>query len=429
MRVLIIGSGGREHALAWKLRQSPLVKTVYIAPGNGGTATEGENMFVSAGNVPELVTLAKELRVDLVVPGPELPLTLGITDAMRAAHIPCFGPDKWCARIEGSKAFAKELMQAAGVPTAESRSFTDPVAASDYVRETMRRSKAPLVIKADGLAAGKGVVIAVTEKEALSAISMIMQHRAFGDAGEQVVVEEFLEGEEVSLLALCDGETALPLPTAQDHKAAYDGDTGPNTGGMGAYSPAPVLPDTELEAVTDLTIRPILRECARQGHPFTGVLYAGIMMTKNGPKVLEYNVRFGDPECEPLLMRLESDLAPLFMACIEGRLANEKMVIRPEHAIGVVLTAEAYPSAGASGMPVSGIAEAEATGAKVFHGGTRLDHGQPVSAGGRVLCVTALGKDIVEAQRNVYKALDLIHMPNSRYRSDIGWKAVRRLEK
>lgn len=433
MRVLIIGSGGREHALAWKLRQSPLVETVYIAPGNGGTALDGaaagiENAAVSVDNVDGLVTLATQQRIDLVVPGPELPLTLGVTDAMQAAGIPCFGPDSWCARIEGSKAFAKELMQAAGVPTATSRTFTDAAAAGDFVRDTMRRNGKPLVIKADGLAAGKGVVIAATEAEALSAVNLMMQDKAFGNAGEQIVVEEFLEGEEVSLLALCDGKTALPLPTAQDHKAAFDGDTGPNTGGMGAYSPAPALPDAELEAATDLAIRPILRECARQGHPFTGVLYAGLMMTKDGPKVLEYNVRFGDPECEPLLMRLESDLVPLLVAAVEGRLASESLVIRPEHAVGIVLAGEDYPAAGSDGKPISGIAEAEAAGAKVFHAGTRLEQGQPVSAGGRVLCVTALGKDILEARHAAYEAIRHIHMPGSRYRTDIGWKAVQRLK-
>ena len=423
MRVLIIGSGGREHALAWKLRQSPKVDTLLIAPGNGGTAVEGENRSVDAGDIAGLVELAKKEAVDLVVPGPEQPLTGGIVDAMQQAGIRCFGPSFWCAQLEGSKSFAKHILESAGVPTAAYRTFTDRDAALSYVRE----KGAPIVIKADGLAAGKGVVVARTLDEALEAVDMIMGQKAFGAAGSKVVIEEFLEGEEVSLLAFCDGETALPLPSAQDHKAAYDNDTGPNTGGMGAYSPAPILPDSELEHMTDLVIRPILREMKRQGHPFVGVLYAGLMMTKNGPRVLEYNTRFGDPECQPLLMRLEGDLMDVILACVEGRLADVKLAISQKHAVGVVIAAEGYPGSYAKGMPIAGIEEAEAHGAKVFQAGTAIRDGQVISSGGRVLCVTALGDDLAAACENAYAAVRRVRMDKSRYRTDIAQKGLRRM--
>ena len=422
MRVLIIGSGGREHALAWKLRQSPRVDSVIIAPGNAGTAKEGDNVAVAPDDIAGLVTLAKEQRADLVIPGPELPLTLGVVDAMREAGIPCFGPDRWCAQLEGSKAFAKRIMEQAGVPTASCKIFDDAAAAAAFVRS----AGAPLVVKADGLAAGKGVVVARTEQEALDAIDMIMGRKAFGDAGSSVVIEEFLEGEEVSLLAFCDGKTALALPSAQDHKAAFDGDTGPNTGGMGAYSPAPILPDDQLEAMTDMVIRPILREMARQGHPFTGILYAGLMMTAKGPKVLEYNVRFGDPECQPLLMRLDSDLVEIIETCLAGQLDKLHLQINPKAALGVGIAAEGYPGSYGKGMPIDGLEEAEALGAKVFHAGTALRDGKPVASGGRVLCVTALGDTLASAGASAYAAVAKVRMPQSRFRSDIGQKGLRR---
>ena len=422
MRVLIIGSGGREHALAWKLRQSPRVDSVIIAPGNAGTAQEGDNMAVAPDDIAGLVALAREQQVDLVIPGPELPLTLGVVDAMRAAGIPCFGPDRWCAQLEGSKAFAKRIMEQAGVPTASCKIFGDAAEAAAFVRSV----GAPLVVKADGLAAGKGVVVARTEQEALDAIDMIMGRRAFGDAGSSVVIEEFLEGEEVSLLAFCDGETALALPSAQDHKAAFDGDTGPQTGGMGAYSPAPILPDDQLETMTDTVIRPILREMARQGHPFTGILYAGQLMTAKGPKVLEYNVRFGDPECQPLLMRLDSDLVDVIETCLAGELKKLRLRISAKAALGVVIVAEGYPGSYAKGMPIDGLAEAEAQGAKVFHAGTTLRDGKPVASGGRVLCVTALGETLATAGADAYAAVAKVRMPQSRFRKDIGQKGLRR---
>ena len=423
MRVLIIGSGGREHALSWKIAGSGKAEKIYCAPGNGGTAQEGENIPLKDGDVPGLVAFAKENAVDFVIPGPELPLTLGVVDAMREAGIRCFGPSRWCAQLEGSKAFAKEIMQKAGVPTAACGVFTELEPAKAFVEA----KGAPIVIKADGLAAGKGVIVAQTREEAFSALSQILGG-AFGEAGSRVVVEEFLVGEEVSLLAFCDGTTALPLPSAQDHKAAFDGDTGPNTGGMGAYSPAPILPDADLEKMADIAIRPVLKEMARQGHPFSGILYAGLMMTKDGPKVLEYNVRFGDPECQPLLMRLESDLLDVMGACIDGRLADVKLALRPESGLGVVIAAAGYPGGYSKGMEIKGIDAADALpDTKVFQAGTKREGTRTLSSGCRVLCVTALGNGLVEAQKRAYEAVAKIDMDKSRHRSDIGAKGLRRL--
>lgn len=423
MRVLIVGSGGREHALSWKIARSGKSEKIYCAPGNGGTAQEGENVALKDSDVAGLVAFAKENAVDFVIPGPELPLTLGLVDAMREAGIRCFGPDRWCAQLEGSKAFAKDIMEKAGVPTAACGVFTDLEAARAFVQA----KGAPIVIKADGLAAGKGVIVAQSKDEALEALERIMGG-VFGQAGSRVVIEEFLEGEEVSLLAFCDGTTALPLPSAQDHKAAYDGDTGPNTGGMGAYSPAPILPDADLEAMADIAIRPVLREMARQGHPFTGILYVGLMITADGPKVLEYNVRFGDPECQPLLMRLESDLLDVMGACIDGRLADVALAIRPESALGVVIAAEGYPGDYEKGMEIKGIDAVDALrDSKVFQAGTKLAGSRTLSNGGRVLCVTALGADLAEAQKRAYEAVARIDMEKSRHRSDIGAKGLRRV--
>lgn len=423
MRVLIIGSGGREHALSWKIARGGKAERIYCAPGNGGTAQEGENIPLKDSDVAGLVAFAKENAIDFVIPGPELPLTLGVVDAMRQAGVRCFGPSQWCAQLEGSKAFAKDIMQKAGVPTAACGVFTELEAARAFVEE----KGAPIVIKADGLAAGKGVIVAQTREEALDALDRIMGG-VFGEAGSRVVIEEFLVGEEVSLLAFCDGTTALPLPSAQDHKAVFDGDTGPNTGGMGAYSPAPILPDTDLEKMADLAIRPILKEMARQGHPFTGILYAGLMMTEDGPKVLEYNVRFGDPECQPLLMRLESDLLDVMGACIDGRLADVKLALRPESSLGVVIAAEGYPGDYPKGMEIKGIDVVDALpDTKVFQAGTKREGSRTLSSGGRVLCVTALGNGLVEAQKRAYEAVAKIDMDKSQHRSDIGAKGLRRL--
>jgi phosphoribosylamine--glycine ligase len=396
MRVLIIGSGGREHALAWKLKQSPLVSEILAAPGNGGTASPAVNIPLEAGNVAGLTAFALSRKIDLVVPGPELPLTLGIADAMSEAGIACFGPGAACARLEGSKSFAKSVMLAAGVPTAKAGVFSREEEALAFARGL----GPPVVIKADGLAAGKGVIIAGNDEELREALADMLRRGRFGEAGRSVVVEECLRGEEVSLLCFCDGEKALPLPSAQDHKRVFDGDRGPNTGGMGAYSPAPALPDGELEAMADLTVRPVLAEMARRGTPYRGILYAGLMLTRNGPYVLEYNVRFGDPECQPLLMRLESDLAELMTACIAGRLDGQTLRIRREAALGVVLAAAGYPGDYPTGMPIEGIAAAECLGEiQVFQAGTRLDGGIPVASGGRVLCVTARRPDLDSARR------------------------------
>ena len=425
MRILVIGSGGREHALVWKLRQSPQVSKIFVAPGNGGTSAEGaENVPVAADDLDGLTALALRDNIDLVVPGPELPLTLGIVDKMKAAGIACFGPDAYAAQMEGSKAFAKQVMARAGVPTASCVVCDSVEEARHYVREQGRG----LVVKADGLAAGKGVVVARDTAQALAAVDEIMDGRAFGAAGKRVLLEELLEGEEVSLLCFCDGERAIPLPSAQDHKAACNNDEGPNTGGMGAYSPAPVLPDSRLEELADLTIRPVLKTLAEDGHPFVGVLYAGLMMTSEGPRVLEYNTRFGDPECQPLLMRLEGDLAQIMLDCVHGRLDERCLACSSQTALGVVLTAAGYPGSYPRGMSIQGIEKAESLGSvKVFHSGTAFRDGALYSDGGRVLCVTALGADLTSAQQLAYTAMEQIHMPQSHYRTDIGSKGIRRL--
>lgn len=423
MRVLIIGSGGREHALSWKVARSGKAEKIYCAPGNGGTAQEGENIPLKDSDVAGLVSFAKGNVIDFVIPGPELPLTLGVVDAMTQAGIRCFGPSQWCAQLEGSKAFAKDIMQKAGVPTAACGVFTELEAAKSFVEE----KGAPIVIKADGLAAGKGVVVAQTKEEALEALDQIMGG-VFGAAGSRVVIEEFLVGEEVSLLAFCDGKTALPLPSAQDHKAVFDGDTGPNTGGMGAYSRPRLCP---MRSSKRWPTSPSARSSPKwpgRGIPFTGILYAGLMMTKDGPKVLEYNVRFGDPECEPLLMRLESDLLEIMDACIDGRLDEVKLSIRPESALGVVIAAEGYPGSYPKGMEIKGIDAVDALpDTKVFQAGTKREGSRTLSSGGRVLCVTALGKGLAEAQKRAYEAVAKIDMEKSQHRSDIGAKGLRRL--
>lgn len=425
MRVLIIGSGGREHVLAWKLSKSPLVKEIHIAPGNGGTA-EWKNVAINADNIDALVQYAKDNRIDFVVPGGETSLVLGITDTCALAGIPCFGPDSYAARLEGSKIFAKEVMQEGGVPTAGYKVFTDYAAAAAYARSI----GGPMVIKADGLAAGKGVVVAQDTQEALDALDSMMRQKSLGaEAASQVLIEEALVGEEVSLLAFCDGEKAIPLSSAQDHKRAFDGDTGPNTGGMGAYSPAPLLPDEKSAEVCAQVITPVLQVMKKRGHPFKGILYAGLMYTENGPMVLEYNARFGDPECQPLLMRLEGDLMEVMQACIAGRLEDVKLSFNPKHAVCVVLAAQGYPGSYPKGLEIKGIAEAEAVNignVKVFHAGTSSEGGGIKSSGGRVLGITSLGSDLAEAQKCAYAALGKITMPNSFFRRDIAAKGLSR---
>lgn len=423
MRILIIGSGGREHALAWKIRQNPKVTDIYIAPGNGGTAGEGKNIPIEADDVPALIKFIQENAIDFVIPGPELPLVCGIVDACKELGVPCFGPGKYAAQLEGSKAFSKTVMQEAGVPTADFAIFTNADEAKAYIR----KKGAPLVVKADGLAAGKGVVVAKTEAEALEAIDEMMVKKVFGAAGETVVIEDTLVGEEVSFLCICDDETVIPLPSAQDHKAAYDGDSGPNTGGMGAYSPAPILPEQQYDLMADIAIRPILRTLKKHGHPFSGILYAGLMITKDGPMVLEYNVRFGDPECQPLLMRLDGDLLEIMQACEKGELATLNLTHKPLSALCVVIAAEGYPGSYEKGMRIRGIDLAEAVQPgkiKVFQAGTAVEDGHIVASGGRILGVTALGKTLRDAQIVAYQAAGTIKMEKSRYRSDIGNKAL-----
>lgn len=424
MRILIIGSGGREHALAWKIRQNPKVAEIYIAPGNGGTAGEGKNIPVEVDDVPALIKFIQENAIDFVIPGPELPLVCGIVDACKDIGVPCFGPGKYAAQLEGSKAFSKTVMKEAGIPTADFAIFTAPDAARAYIRE----KGAPLVVKADGLAAGKGVVVAKTEDEALEAIEEMMVKKIFGEAGETVVIEDTLVGEEVSFLCICDDETIIPLPSAQDHKAAFDGDKGPNTGGMGAYSPAPVLPERQYGIMAEKVIRPILQTLKKRGHPFSGILYAGVMITDDGPMVLEYNVRFGDPECQPLLMRLDGDLLEIMQACASGNLAGISLSHKPLPALCVVIAAEGYPGPYEKGMRIDGIALAEALQPgkiKVFQAGTAVKDGHIIANGGRILGVTALGESLREAQDVAYQAAGTIKMDKSRYRSDIGDKALR----
>lgn len=423
MKVLIVGSGGREHALAWKLGQSNSVKELIIAPGNGGTAQEGENVPVQAGDIPGLVALAKERHVDMVVVGPEEPLVLGLANSLANEGVPCFGPDAYAANLEGSKAFSKTLMAEAGVPTAPFAVFDQFEQAAGFVEQ----QGAPLVVKADGLAAGKGVVVAQTVDEALKALESIMLDRTFGSAGESVVIEAALQGEEASFLAFSDGRRIALLPSSQDHKAIFENDEGPNTGGMGAYSPAPVLPAADYERTSKLTIAPVIRQMDKSGHPYKGILYAGLMYTQQGPQVLEYNVRFGDPECQPLLMRLDADLAEVMLACIEGRLDTVEVKNRPETSICVVMAAKGYPGAYPKGMEIHGVADAEKLdGVKVFHAGTALQDGKVYSTGGRILGVTALGADLAAARDKAYEAVERIHFENNFYRKDIGAKGLGR---
>ncbi len=427
MRILVIGSGGREHALVWKLLQSPTVSAIFVAPGNGGTALEKVTQVpIAVDNILELVRFARENSIDLVVPGPELPLVHGITDAMNEAGIDCFGPDKYCAQLEGSKTFAKGIMANSNVPCATGAHFSNHAAACLYVKE----HGTPIVVKADGLAAGKGVVVAKTEHEAIEALDSIMLDKVYGTAGATVVLEDCLVGEELSFLCFCDGKHAVALPSAQDHKAAYDGDEGPNTGGMGAYSPAPLLQADRYREIMELTILPILQLLGKTKHPFKGILYAGIMMTAEGPMVLEYNTRFGDPECQPLLMRLKTPLDQVMLACVRGELSSLKVEYSDEVAVGVVIAAQGYPNDYPKGMEITGIEDAEALGnVKVFHSGTKVEDGKVLANGGRVLCVTALGSDLQQAQAKAYAAAAKIQMDKSFYRKDIAEKGIKRLQK
>jgi phosphoribosylamine---glycine ligase len=423
LNILIIGAGGREHALAWKIKQSPLVTELFIAPGNGGTALLGTNVQIKDDDIESIVAFALRQRIDLVVAGPELPLTLGLTDALMRHGIRCFGPSSLGARLEGSKAFAKKLMRDAGVPTADFQVFEDYHAALAYVRA----APFPLVIKADGLAAGKGVVMAESLAQAEDALSAMMIDCCFGQAGKTVVIEETLRGEEASFMVFCDGTNIVPMPSLQDHKRIGDNDTGLNTGGMGAYSPAPVLPHSKSEELVQLCIVPIIEKLARQGQPYKGVLYAGLMMTETGPMVLEYNVRFGDPECQPLMKRLKSDLISIMLACVEGNLSSDIVSFSDDCSCCVVMAASGYPQNYPTGMTVLGISDAEQINSvTVFQAGTVLDGQTVKTTGGRVLGITALGATLEQARERAYLAVRKITFPNNYYRTDIAVKGLRR---
>jgi len=426
MKVLVIGGGGREHALVWKISQSPRVKKIYCAPGNAGIAQLAECLSVSAEDVKGLTARAEKERVDLTVVGPEAPLTLGIIEAFKEKGMRIFGPSQKAAEIEGSKAFAKNLMKKYGIPTGDSQTFTDHGPAVKYAKG----KGAPLVVKADGLAAGKGVIICRSVDEALSALDLIMVQKAFGAAGGKVVVEEFLEGEEASFLAFTDGETVLPLPTSQDHKAIYDKDQGPNTGGMGAYSPAPVVNKKVHREVMEKVMIPTVRGMAKEGRKYQGVLYAGLMIKEEKTKVLEFNARLGDPEAQPLLMRMKSDLVPVLEATIDGNLAQQKIEWEDRASVCVVIASGGYPGSYEKGKAISGLQEAaKVRDTFVFHAGTTLKEGKVVTNGGRVLGVTALGSGIQEAIQRAYEAVAKISWEGAYYRKDIGQKALQRMGK
>ena len=426
MRILVTGSGGREHALAWKLASSPRVSEVLVAPGNAGTAREPgvTNFPLDAEENVRLLAFAFTEDVDLVVPGPEAPLVAGLVDQMERAGMPCFGPTAAAARLEGSKGFAKHVLDIAGAPTAGYREFTELEPALRHVDER----SAPMVVKADGLAAGKGVILAETREQAGTALKDMLEADAFGEAGRRVLVEDFLEGEEASFIALVDGEHVLPLASSQDHKARDDGDRGPNTGGMGAYSPAPVL-DAAVEArVMNEIMYPVVRAMRDNGTPYRGVLYAGLMISPDGdPKVLEFNCRFGDPECQPLVMRLQTDLLDLIEATLAGQLDQARPSWDPRTALGVVMASAGYPGSYAKGHPITGLDSADSALVKVFHAGTAQEGGEVVTAGGRVLCVTALGESLRDARDRSYRAVSEISFEGAFCRSDIGSRALARL--
>jgi phosphoribosylamine--glycine ligase len=424
VRVLVVGSGGREHALCWSIAASPLLTKLWCAPGNPGIATVATCVPIGAMDLAALVTFARDNTIDLVIPGPEAPLVAGITDAMEAAGIACCGPTQAAAQLEGSKTFAKEICDAASIPTARWERFEDAEAAREFVR----RRGAPLVVKADGLAAGKGVVVAATEKDALAAIDAMMETRVFGDAGAAVVIEECLIGDEISLFALCDGTQALLLGSAQDHKRVGDGDTGPNTGGMGCYAPTPMFSPALEQAAFEGIIQLALAEMVRRGTPFRGILFAGLMLTSDGPKLIEFNVRFGDPECQVLLLRLRSDLLPALLAAHDGELAHFDLRWHDSAAVAVVMAARGYPEAPEQGSQIRGLDVAGAKpGVQVFHAGTTADvDGHVRAAGGRVLTVCASGNTLQAACDSAYAAVEAIDWPEGFYRRDIGHRALAR---
>jgi len=423
MNILILGSGGREHALAWKMAQSPRADRVFVAPGNAGTAEDAENVAIPESDTAALIRFARDNDVGLTVVGPEAPLAAGVVDAFQSEGLRIFGPRRTAAELEASKVFCKNLLRKADVPTAEYQTFDNPRHALAFLQN---REDAPIVVKADGLAAGKGVVVCSGRDEALEAVVRMTRDRAFGEAGNRLVIEEPLHGQEVSVLAVTDGQTILTLPPAQDHKPAHDGDTGPNTGGMGAYCPAPLVDDAQLSWIEGHVLVPTVHAMKRAGRPFRGVLYAGLMMTYQGPKVLEFNVRFGDPECQPLLMRLQSDLVDVLEAAVDGRLKEiGPLAWDPRPAVCVVMASEGYPGEYAKGHPIRGLEEAaRVPGVKVFHAGTKKVDGATVTAGGRVLGVTALGENIARAKLQAYTAVKCIRWTGAWCRKDIADKAM-----
>ncbi|HGN1707814.1 TPA: phosphoribosylamine--glycine ligase [Providencia rettgeri] len=427
MKILIIGGGGREHALAWKVAQSPLADKVYVAPGNAGTALEPalDNVNISATDIDGLLQFAKEKQIDLTIVGPEAPLVIGVVDAFKQAGLTIFGPTQGAAQLEGSKAFTKDFLARHNIPTAAYENFTEIEPALAYLDKV----GAPIVIKADGLAAGKGVIVAMTLQEAKDAVHDMLAGNAFGDAGHRIVIEEFLDGEEASFIVMVDGENIIPMATSQDHKRVGNGDTGPNTGGMGAYSPAPVVTDVVHQRVMEQVIYPTVKGMDQEGNRYQGFLYAGLMIDKAGnPKVIEFNCRFGDPETQPIMMRLQSDLVALCLAGAKGELAGKDSQWDERSALGIVIAAGGYPNDYRSGDVISGLPTTEASDSKVFHAGTRLKEGEVVTAGGRVLCVTALGDDIAKAQAKAYEAAKNIHWNDSFYRDDIGYRAIARMK-
>jgi phosphoribosylamine--glycine ligase len=426
MKVLVIGSGGREHALAWKIAQSPRVDRVFVAPGNAGTAADAENVDISPTDIPRLIKFARQNEIGLTVVGPELPLVKGLVDAFKDARLRVFGPRAGAAELEGSKVFCKDLLRHADVPTADYQVFRNADHATTFLTE---REDVPVVVKADGLASGKGVFVCSTRAEAIEAVKRIGRNKEFGEAGNQIVIEERLDGQEASVLAITDGRTILTLPPAQDHKRAYDGDTGPNTGGMGAYCPAPVVDEETLHLIEEHVLVPTVHAMKRARRPFRGVLYAGMMLTNQGPKVLEFNVRFGDPECQPLVMRWESDLVDVLEATVDGRLDEvNPPTFDPRPSVCVVMASEGYPGSYERGFAIRGLDEAaKIRDVKVFHAGTSLADGQVVTAGGRVLAVTALGSTIPAAKLQAYTAIKCIRWQGAWCRKDISDKALSRL--
>lgn len=423
MRILLIGSGGREHALAWKLAESTRVETVFVAPGNAGTALESgvENIPIAVTDIAALASFAQENDIAFTVVGPEAPLVAGITDYFQSKGLLCYGPSQAAAQLEGSKAFSKHFLARHKIPTATYATFTDTSAALAYIDQ----QGTPIVIKADGLAAGKGVIVAMNDTDAKAAVEDMLDGNRFGEAGNRIVIEEFLQGEEASFIVMVDGTKVLPMATSQDHKRVGDGDTGPNTGGMGAYSPAPVVTDAIYQRIMDEVIHPTVNGMASDGTPYHGFLYAGLMIDASGtPKVIEFNCRFGDPETQPILMRLRSDLSCLIEAALNHTLDNLEANWDPRPALGVVMAAAGYPASYPKGDIITGLGEADCASCKVFHAGTKLQDDVLITNGGRVICVTALGDELKQAQQNAYLSAKKIHWQGAFYRNDIGHRAL-----